>query len=155
MFWNTERCNAEEFTCGNGKCIPLSLKCDRNYDCEDQSDERNCRKFHSSVANSSWYPIFLKQTKPLTDIDNNSLFGTKKKNKINGVSSFSFSLYYIYQKSLHRSCLYLQHAKQRILNAGMVFVSHHPNAAMVLEIVRMDLMKLDVLVCIIYYLNLK
>ncbi|XP_074025385.1 basement membrane-specific heparan sulfate proteoglycan core protein isoform X7 [Leptinotarsa decemlineata] len=38
----TERCRADQFKCGNGKCIPLTSKCDLNYDCEDLSDERGC-----------------------------------------------------------------------------------------------------------------
>lgn len=32
-------CSVSEFTCTNGRCIPLSKFCDRNNDCEDNSDE--------------------------------------------------------------------------------------------------------------------
>lgn len=35
------------FKCRNGKVIPESLRCNRQYDCTpgDFSDEQNCRKF--------------------------------------------------------------------------------------------------------------
>ena len=32
-------CNADEFQCTSGRCIPRSSACDRTYDCLDQSDE--------------------------------------------------------------------------------------------------------------------
>lgn len=32
-------CSLSEFTCLNGKCIPISKFCDRNNDCDDNSDE--------------------------------------------------------------------------------------------------------------------
>lgn len=38
-------CSVSEFTCTNSRCIPLSKFCDRNNDCEDNSDEpRYCTR---------------------------------------------------------------------------------------------------------------
>ena len=31
-----------EFTCGNGRCIPQSYRCDNVNDCNDNSDEEGC-----------------------------------------------------------------------------------------------------------------
>ncbi|XP_063293790.1 low-density lipoprotein receptor-related protein 3 [Pelobates fuscus] len=35
-------CPADEFLCGNGKCIPNTWKCNSIDECGDNSDERNC-----------------------------------------------------------------------------------------------------------------
>ena len=35
-------CNETSFACDNGICIPMENKCDKNFDCEDKSDERDC-----------------------------------------------------------------------------------------------------------------
>lgn len=49
-----ERCNsAEAFTCGDGQCIQLSSKCNRECDCSDCSDEKNCRKLNNISESSS------------------------------------------------------------------------------------------------------
>lgn len=32
----------KQFQCNNGECIPLSWACDREDDCADKSDEKNC-----------------------------------------------------------------------------------------------------------------
>jgi len=39
-----DACDADEgdFTCDSGDKIPLDWKCDGEYDCEDESDERDC-----------------------------------------------------------------------------------------------------------------
>ncbi|XP_033121122.1 uncharacterized protein LOC117120218 [Anneissia japonica] len=34
-------CNSTEFQCDNQNCIPISLQCDGNTDCSDESDENN------------------------------------------------------------------------------------------------------------------
>lgn len=36
-------CSESEFRCGNGKCIKGAFKCDGQFQCEDRSDEENCR----------------------------------------------------------------------------------------------------------------
>lgn len=38
-------CSPDQFTCANGQCISSAQRCDRRNDCNDGSDERNCRKF--------------------------------------------------------------------------------------------------------------
>jgi Low-density lipoprotein receptor domain class A len=34
--------NSSSWTCNNGQCIRASERCDRNFDCDDFSDEVNC-----------------------------------------------------------------------------------------------------------------
>jgi len=37
-------CSSDEFTCGDGTCIPLSQRCDwTEYHCPDGTDEFDCR----------------------------------------------------------------------------------------------------------------
>ena len=37
-------CSSDEFTCGDGTCIPLSQRCDWTaYHCPDGTDEFDCR----------------------------------------------------------------------------------------------------------------
>ena len=38
-------CNTGEFLCKNGMCINEAWSCDGDIDCDDQSDEENCREF--------------------------------------------------------------------------------------------------------------
>ena len=38
----TDDCAKDQFSCRDGYCISLSLKCNGNYDCADKSDEANC-----------------------------------------------------------------------------------------------------------------
>ena len=44
-------CTENHFQCKDGTCIDIDMKCDREYDCDDESDEHNCGKafylFHS------------------------------------------------------------------------------------------------------------
>lgn len=38
-------CKADQFACSNGACITRSWVCDRNDDCDDGADEKNCSEF--------------------------------------------------------------------------------------------------------------
>ena len=35
-------CRVDEFTCGNGRCLPADVRCDHGNDCGDASDEVGC-----------------------------------------------------------------------------------------------------------------
>ena len=36
-------CEESEFTCNDGSCVAMNSRCDRKGDCEDNSDERDCK----------------------------------------------------------------------------------------------------------------
>ena len=36
-------CSDKQFTCGNGKCISMKLRCDQTPNCDDGADEKNCQ----------------------------------------------------------------------------------------------------------------
>ena len=36
-------CDKSEFTCDDGKCLEMSQRCNNIEDCDDVSDEKNCR----------------------------------------------------------------------------------------------------------------
>ena len=37
---NLNSCKENEFSCDDGKCVDMKLRCDRSYHCEDFSDEK-------------------------------------------------------------------------------------------------------------------
>ena len=39
---NRTTCRPSDFQCRNGDCIQGTYRCDREHDCEDQSDEDGC-----------------------------------------------------------------------------------------------------------------
>ncbi|PAV88887.1 hypothetical protein WR25_07475 isoform B [Diploscapter pachys] len=42
-------CGVHEFTCGNGKCVDKRLMCNREYNCDDGTDETSCDYFKESM----------------------------------------------------------------------------------------------------------
>ena len=38
------KCSIHDFTCSDGSCQPLEHRCDLKPDCEDGSDEKDCKK---------------------------------------------------------------------------------------------------------------
>ncbi|XP_060591966.1 uncharacterized protein LOC132746738 [Ruditapes philippinarum] len=51
-------CSKEEFTCGNGQCIPLTLRCDAYFDCFDETDELNCESCSPSAFHCDYIRCF-------------------------------------------------------------------------------------------------
>ena len=44
-----EQCSDDKFTCNNKNCIELSLTCNNNEDCGDNSDEDDCICMYCSI----------------------------------------------------------------------------------------------------------
>lgn len=56
MMHNIRQCDHyTEFTCANRECVNKSQLCNLQYDCEDLSDEKGCRKKHMSFGFAKIY----------------------------------------------------------------------------------------------------
>ena len=42
-------CEEDQFTCDLGTCVQMEKRCDQQDDCEDQSDEKDCRIVHVDI----------------------------------------------------------------------------------------------------------
>lgn len=47
-------CSADQFQCRDGSCISNSSKCNQKVDCEDASDEMNCRELIQSLGPNNY-----------------------------------------------------------------------------------------------------
>ena len=60
-------CSNTQFTCDDGQCIDIEERCDQSIDCEDSSDENNCKLLNMEKNyNKGTPPFFLdKKTKTI------------------------------------------------------------------------------------------
>lgn len=42
LFSSATDCRIDQFTCDNGKCLNLDLRCNKHADCPNGEDERGC-----------------------------------------------------------------------------------------------------------------
>lgn len=69
-------CRSVEFMCSSGMCINAGWRCDGEFDCDDQSDEKNCSKWLICIAFdlvfvSFFYLTFCSRSKPKTITQDN------------------------------------------------------------------------------------
>ena len=50
LYYHTGKCANYEFTCDNGKCLSKRSRCRYGDNCDDDSDEQQCRKFVITVT---------------------------------------------------------------------------------------------------------
>lgn len=51
-------CRSDEFTCiSDGKCVPRTDRCNRRRDCQDGSDESDCRKYQTLLLSIDDYKL--------------------------------------------------------------------------------------------------
>ena len=49
-------CSERQYRCGNNVCIPLHLRCDGFYHCNDMTDEMNCDQYRADLAEQKKSP---------------------------------------------------------------------------------------------------
>ncbi len=56
MILTLTACNETQYTCDDGTCVDLHMRCDKNNDCDDKSDEDKCSKvqFASKTLKFCW-----------------------------------------------------------------------------------------------------
>ena len=59
-------CSAAQFTCDDGQCIDIEERCDQSADCEDTSDENNCKMLDMEQNYNKATPPFILDKKPKT-----------------------------------------------------------------------------------------
>lgn len=57
-------CEANEWRCGDGVCVPQDVVCDKKKDCEDGSDEASCKTCNCQHLISSQPVMHLKNKIP-------------------------------------------------------------------------------------------
>ncbi|XP_053952208.1 basement membrane-specific heparan sulfate proteoglycan core protein isoform X5 [Anastrepha ludens] len=55
-------CNSQQFRCGNNVCIPLQLRCDGFYHCNDMTDEYGCDQYNVDKRRTTARPSNLMRT---------------------------------------------------------------------------------------------
>ena len=66
-----DKCPKDMFKCvRSGMCIPNTWKCDRTSDCDDSSDEQNCRKFVDVMAGLH-NQIFCDHSRNFAEVNSN------------------------------------------------------------------------------------
>ncbi|KAL7645414.1 UNVERIFIED_CONTAM: hypothetical protein RMT77_003800 [Armadillidium vulgare] len=56
LYLTLSSCPKDYFTCSDGICLPLNLRCDRKADCNDNSDEEQCFKVYVPSENRKDLP---------------------------------------------------------------------------------------------------
>jgi len=86
-------CRSTEYLCTDGQCINLDWRCDGDEDCDDKSDETNCRK-KQFLLFCSKINLFLRLLSPLFLHSNSSfiifLFSLNKSNPHEVIVSFLY-----------------------------------------------------------------
>ena len=52
-------CEDDEFTCADGQCIDINLRCDQITDCRDESDEQECTLLRLKSGYNKMIPPFI------------------------------------------------------------------------------------------------
>ena len=56
-------CSNDQFTCDDGQCIDIEERCDQTVDCEDASDENDCKMLVIEKSYNKGTPPFIVEKK--------------------------------------------------------------------------------------------
>lgn len=58
--YTLKECKQNEFKCHNGVCLPLAVRCDNIYQCNDRSDEYGCDRTTTTTTPRSMQYLYTK-----------------------------------------------------------------------------------------------